>query len=124
MADGSDLIGLPFRYGAHGPDAFDCYGLVMEMSRRNSKPLPDFGFSDNQAMVSAMMGATMPQWVEIDPQPGAIALIRIGRFVSHVGYLLNHYQMIHAWDRSHGVSVVKIEEWRHRILGYYKYVGH
>lgn len=24
----ADLIGLPYRRGAHGPDAFDCWGLV------------------------------------------------------------------------------------------------
>lgn len=123
MDKGLDLIGVPFEYGARGPDKLDCYGLVMEMSRRNGQPLPDFGFADNQAIVAAMMGATMPQWQEIEQQPGAVVLIRVGRYIAHVGYMIDEHRMIHSWEHSHGVTIVSVDSWKQRIVGFYKYVG-
>ena len=123
MDKGGDLIGVPFEYGGRGPDKLDCYGLVMEMSRRNGHPLPDFGFADNQALVAAMMGATMPQWVDVEPGPGAVVLMRIGRYVAHVGYMIDQHRMIHAWEHSHGVTIVTVDSWKQRIVGFYKHVG-
>lgn len=36
-----DLLGKPFRWGARGPDAFDCWGLVMAVFRRAGVDLKD-----------------------------------------------------------------------------------
>jgi cell wall-associated NlpC family hydrolase len=118
-----DLIGIPFTYGGRGPSTFDCYGLVMECARRAGQTLPDFGFSDNQSLNAAMMGATMPQWAETPCAAGAIVLLRTGRHVSHVGYMLDQNKMIHTWEQSGGVTVQRIEDWKQRIVGFYKYVG-
>lgn len=123
MDNGNDLIGLPFKYGGRGPDFLDCYGLVMEMSRRNGVDLPDFGFADDQALVAAMMGATLPQWEEIERRPGAVVLIRVGRYAAHVGYMLDEHRMIHSWEHSHGVTIISVDSWKQRIVGFYKYVG-
>lgn len=123
MDKGADLIGIPFQYGGRGPESFDCYGLVMEMTRRNDVAIPDFGFAEDQGLIAAMMGATMPQWKPAVCKEGAIALIRIGRFPSHVAYVVDDERMIHAWEHSHGVSIVKIDEWKHRIVGFYEYAG-
>ena len=119
----TDLIGTPFLFGGRGPDFFDCYGLVMECSRRNGVVVPDFGFSSDQALISAMMGSTMPQWQETPCGPGAVVLLRVGRYVSHVGYMIDNDQMIHTWDASGGVLIERIDVWKQRIVGFYKYVG-
>lgn len=123
MADYADLIGVPFQYGGRGPDHYDCYGLVMECARRNGVTLPDFGFADDQAMVAAMMGATLPQWQQVAPQAGAVVLFRVGRYVSHVGYMTSPHHMIHAWKEHGGVCVERIADWQQRIVGFYKHVG-
>lgn len=123
MDDFSDLIGVPFEYGGRGPDRFDCYGLVMECARREGVSLPDFGFANDQALISAMMGATMPQWIETPKARGAIVLLRTGRWVSHVGFMLDDDRMIHTWDKSGGVTTQRVEDWKQRIVGFYKYVG-
>lgn len=120
---GIDLIGTPFCYGARGPHAFDCYGLVMEMARRNGHCLPDFGVASQQAMISAMMGASLPQWQPVDPGPGAVVLIRVGRWASHCAYQIDDHRMIHAWERAHGVSLIRIDEWQQRIVGFYAHAG-
>jgi len=122
--DFADLIGVPFQYGGRGPARFDCYGLIMDLHRRQGKSLPDFGFASDQALVAAMMGATLPQWKEVKQRPGAVVLIRVGRYVAHVGYMINQYQMIHTWEHSGGVSIVQVESWKQRIVGFYEYVGH
>ena len=118
-----DLIGVPFEYGGRGPDALDCYGLVMEVAKRNGTPLPDFGFASDQAMISAMMGCTMPQWEEIEQVAGAIVLFRIGRYVSHCGVMIDESRMIHTWKESGGVTIQPIDLWTQRIVGFYKHVG-
>lgn len=123
MADFSDLVGAPFEYGARGPEKFDCYGLVMECARRDGVTLPDFGFASNQALISAMMGATMPQWQEVEPQAGAVVLLRVGRYVAHVGYLISPTQMIHSWEASGGATIERLDYWKQRIVGFYKHVG-
>lgn len=123
MVKYADLVGIPFRYGARGPEAFDCYGLIMEMAKRSGQVLPDFGSAEDQGLIAAMMGTSLPQWREVEPQAGAIVLIRIGRHASHVAFQLDEFKMIHAWGQSSGVSVIKIQEWQHRIVGFYKYVG-
>jgi cell wall-associated NlpC family hydrolase len=38
--DFSDLIGKPYAPAADGPDAFDCWGLVVEVRRRMGLPTP------------------------------------------------------------------------------------
>lgn len=123
QADLSDLVGVPFAYGGRGPDAYDCYGLVMECARRNGLDLPDFGFADNQALISAMMGATMPQWEQVDQAVGTVVLMRAGRFVSHVGYVIGPNQMIHTWETAGGVCIERLSDWKQRIIGFFKYVG-
>lgn len=123
MADFSDLIGVPFEYGGRGPDKFDCYGLVMECARRDGVTLPDFGFASDQALVAAMMGATMPQWEAVEQQAGAVVLFRVGRFVSHVGYLITPHHMIHSWEQAGGASIARLDDWKQRIVGFYKHVG-
>jgi cell wall-associated NlpC family hydrolase len=123
MADFSDLVGVPFRYGGRGLDVYDCYGLVMECARRDGVMLPEFGFSDNQGMIAAMMGATMPQWKETTCRPGAVVLLRVGRFVAHVGYAIDGDRMVHTWESSGGVTIVRLNDWKQRIVGFYEYVG-
>lgn len=123
MADVSDLIGVPFAYGARGPAAYDCYGLVMECARRDGVQLPDFGADTNQGVIAAMMGATLPQWREIPCRPGAVVLLRVGRHVAHVGYVLDSNKMAHTWKSSGGVTVQRLDDWKQRIVGFYEYAG-
>jgi cell wall-associated NlpC family hydrolase len=44
------FIGLPYREGARGPDAYDCYGLVA-------------------AVLKAVRGVSLPDWYQAAPGP-------------------------------------------------------
>jgi cell wall-associated NlpC family hydrolase len=61
----NDLIGKPWRLGARGPDAFDCWGLTREIlgRLRPGKPLPDWA-SDGMSRERqrALIGGELPAW--------------------------------------------------------------
>lgn len=119
----SDLVGTPFEYGGRGPETLDCYGLVMECARRDGITLPDFGHANDQGRIMAMMTASLSQWKEVECRPGAIAFVQVGRYAAHVGYLISPHHMIHAWESSGGVTIVRLADWQQRIVGFYEYVG-
>ena len=122
-ANFDDLIGVPFAYDGRGPEKYDCYGLVMELSRRDGIILPDFIHSSDMALNAATVGVVLPQWEQIEKCPGAIALIRIGKYVAHVGYVIDDNRMIHTWEESGGVTIQRLDAWQHRIVGFYRYAG-
>jgi cell wall-associated NlpC family hydrolase len=122
----ADLIGTPFEYGGRGPQAFDCWGLVMECYRRvHGVVLPDLR-SPSDPAVQAAMAATMMQqtcWERVSPAPGAIVALRVGRLITHVGFALEDDKLIHAWKQTGGVTVNPIAVWQHRIEGFYRYAA-
>jgi len=123
MISHADLIGAPFKYSGRGPKAYDCYGLVMEMKRREGNPVPDFGFSMELPVIATMMAAVLPQWREIEKRPGAICLFRIKGLGAHVGYTLSDDRFIHVWEKSGGVLTERFYEWKRRTIGFFEYAG-
>lgn len=120
-----DLLGKPFKYGGRCLEdgGLDCYGVVVEMGRRTGQQFPERQFSENLDVNHALMACQMDEWGRCEPQAGAVVLIRIFKFPCHVGFVINDYQFIHAWEGSGGVVVERIEEWQKRIEGFYRYVG-
>lgn len=120
-----DLLGTPFKYGGRAltDGGLDCYGVVVEMGRRTGQAFPVRQFSENLAVNHALMASQLDEWVECDRQPGAVALIRLKKIPCHVGFLIDEYQFLHAWEGTGGVVVERIEDWQKRIEGFYRYVG-
>lgn len=52
-----------------------------------------------------------------------MAAIRIGRLVSHCGFMLDDDAMIHAWKNSGGVSVVRLDGMKLQPAGFYRHVA-
>lgn len=124
--DYSDLIGTPFKYGGRCLEdgGLDCYGVVVEMHRRAGIDLPTRQFSESIAVNHALMAAQMDQWVRLDKAaPGCVVMIRIKRVPCHIGFVLDDFDFIHAWEGGVGVAVESLEEWQSRIEGFYRYVG-
>jgi cell wall-associated NlpC family hydrolase len=122
-----DLIGRPFKYGARGPQEFDCWGLAKEMLSRQGVAPDKYGWSDEKSAIQHMLldAANQSCWRECEVQKGAVMLFRVGRFVSHVGFALNGTQFIHTWERSGGVVVESLyQDWHKRLVGCYQYVEH
>lgn len=119
----AELIGIPFAYGGRGPDAFDCYGLARYIVARDTGITPpDLQSAEDPNVLHAMMTGQALFWKRLDgPRPGAVVLFRMGRTISHCGVLVGHSQLIHAWEKSGGVTIERLDQWKHRIVGFYEY---
>jgi cell wall-associated NlpC family hydrolase len=87
-------IGSPYRYGAAGPNAFDCSGLVNWAFRSTGKSLP----RSSRAM--SQVGTPVPRSAL---QPGD--LVFFYRPVSHVGIYIGNGKVVHASSRKSPVKV-------------------
>ena len=118
----SDLIGKPFRFGGRGPEDFDCYGLVVEMNRRAGIVLPNYVSPRDDFEIGLLIGEQLHRWEPCKCGPGASVALRIGRYVSHVGYMVSDFEMLHAWNHTGGVTKEPLDAtWERRIAGFYRF---
>jgi cell wall-associated NlpC family hydrolase len=116
-----DLIGKPFQYGGRGPDSFDCYGLVREMSARQGLTLPDYVTPNTELGIAMLLSNEQRLWEEAPRQACSVVAIRVGRLVSHVGFMISEFEMLHVWKHGGGVCVERMDEWERRIAGFYRF---
>lgn len=58
-----------------------------------------------------------------DPEPGDLALFRVGRCLAHGGIVVAPGVMIHADLRAGGVERCEISRWSDRLAGYWRVRG-
>jgi peptidoglycan DL-endopeptidase CwlO len=87
-------IGSPYRYGASGPNAFDCSGLVSWAFKRAGKSLP----RTSRAMSKVGTPVSRDQL-----QPGD--LVFFYKPVSHVGIYIGNGKILHASTRKSPVKI-------------------
>jgi len=119
----SDLIGKPFEYNARGPEKYDCWGLVMEMQRRNGIKIPDYESPTAWQDISKLMRRELVQWERVDQEPYSVMYMKLATQPSHVGVYLGFGKFIHASESSEMVRIERIRFWENNIVGYYKYIG-
>ena len=78
-------LGKPYVFGAEGPDAFDCSGLIQQVWRQAGVELPRTSSEQAQA------GEQVPL---SDIQPGDLVLYYAGR--THIGMYIGDGKIIHA----------------------------
>ena len=125
----NDLIGIPFRdSGRDAKTGLDCYGLVMEVYRRNGKELPEyFAPAFDDAAVNAEIDRARPVWERVvgDPPPLSVMAIKFNSHLcNHTGVYIGNGLFIHTRERI-GVNIDRIDSpaWKRRIEGYYVYKG-
>jgi cell wall-associated NlpC family hydrolase len=87
-------IGSPYRYGASGPNAFDCSGLVSWAFKKAGKSLPRSSRAMSQVGTPVSRDAL---------QPGD--LVFFYRPVSHVGIYIGNGKILHASTRKSPVKI-------------------
>ncbi|GAA5123961.1 C40 family peptidase [Pseudonocardia adelaidensis] len=87
-------IGSPYRYGASGPNAFDCSGLVSWAYKKVGKALP---------RTSRAMSNVGTPVSRADLQPGD--LVFFYKPVSHVGIYIGNGKIVHASTRKSPVKI-------------------
>lgn len=120
-----DLIGKPWRHRGRGPDAYDCYGLLREIYRRQGIELPDAGYEADNASCSAALISNLPQWQRCEIIPGAGLLFRRGAAPQHVGVALDDDRFIHATEDFNQVVISRLDDpmrhYRAFLLGAFHY---
>lgn len=123
--DISDLVGAPFAWNGRGP-AFDCFGLLLECSRRLGLDPPDYQAKPNDgetnaAIVAAGLG---DGWREIArPTAGCAVLFRGSE--PHVGVMLAGERFLHTRERIGQAVVERLSHpfWSRSFAGFYEYAG-
>lgn len=95
-------IGSPYRWGASGPGAFDCSGLVQYSWRKAGIPLPRVTYSQYRAVRKKV------SWGRL--RPGDL-LFFYGK--GHVGMYVGHGRMVHSPSSGRTVRIVPLR-------GYYR----
>jgi len=121
----NDLIGKPFRSKGRGLDNYDCWGLAIEVLRREGINIPEFDIDAYAySVVSAKMQEQIldPRWKKLkNPEKNCIIAIKEHpKFVQHVGVYLGYGKFIHAG--ANGVEVRRLNDFKKQIRGFYKYV--
>jgi peptidoglycan DL-endopeptidase CwlO len=87
-------VGSPYRYGATGPNAFDCSGLVSWAYKKAGKSLP------RTSRAQSKVGTPVSR---DDLQPGD--LVFFYKPVSHVGIYIGDGKIVHASTRKSPVKI-------------------
>jgi murein DD-endopeptidase len=129
LFDYMDLLGKHFEYGGRGPDAYDCYGLCIELYRRMGIELPHYqSVSDPAEIHCRMADGRLRHITQIDrPEPGCFVMFSIRPpFVSHIGIVLEDCnRFIHIMQKS-SVTVERLDSvlWEKKIAGFYNLKNH
>ncbi|HSU19900.1 MAG TPA: NlpC/P60 family protein [Acidobacteriaceae bacterium] len=117
----ADLIGKPYAEGARGPEAFDCLGLVLELQRRQGRPLPAYDSTPEEFARQHREGVLGPCREIAAPEPGCIVLLRMLHGERHLGTMIDPYRMLHTLrDVGRACSEgLRSPVWARRVMGYY-----
>lgn len=119
----TDLLGVKYRpHGRTKEEGFDCYGLVIEVLRRNGIEFPDLYY--NSIKESDSIGTFLKErLVKLDnPEVNCIIEITNCGEPSHMAVYIGDGLMIHTAIKTR-VIIEPVKHYRHRIKGYWKVNG-
>ena len=94
-----DFVGLPYRYGGNGPEAFDCSGLVRYLFAEQGVSLP----RTSEAQIASAERVAFEAL-----RAGDLVFFRIPE--AHIGIYLGDGRFVHAPASGRAVSVSSLDE--------------
>ncbi len=123
------LIGLPFRWGARGPDAYDCWGLVSACLKSLDLPVPPDLMAptdtEDDTTQTIEQEIASERWVRVNaPKPGDVAAMSSHTRIHHLG-LVTPWGVLHTSYRSGAIlsSGVQLRAMGYRRMEYYRWAG-
>lgn len=115
-----DLIGVKYRpHGRSKKDGFDCYGLVIEVLRRNGKELPDLYYKSLKVNNDFVMQFDLhTERIDKPEENCLIEMMSYGQ-PGHIGVYIGEGLMIHS-TTSKGVCIEQVRHYSGKIRGYYR----
>jgi cell wall-associated NlpC family hydrolase len=104
------MVGKPYRYGASGPRAFDCSGLVYFAHRKAGLHVPRTAETQYRSATPVPLRAL---------QAGDLVFFRIEGKLSHVGLYTGGGRFVHAPSSGRNVMISSLDNvyWRERLVG-------
>ena len=116
----SDLLGVRFRlHGRSKEEGFDCYGLVIEVLKRNGIEIPDIYYSSLKEDDSKW--EYFNSYFEKVEKPEINCIVEISSLSQRRGHMavyIGEGYIIHSLIKT-GVVIEKLSRYEHRIEGYY-----
>ena len=120
--DYRDLLGTKFKiHGRSKEEGFDCYGLAIEVLRRNGIILKDVFYDtlDTRVFLHKELHESIPNIRLEKPEICCIIEIAVYGEPIHIGVYIGNGMMIHTTSRTN-VVIEPLAHYKNRILGYYK----
>ena len=120
LLDINDLLGKPYKAHARGPEAFDCYGLVIEVEKRLGHTMPDLYMK----LAKGEVREHDPHEVDFSTAKTGLAKTDTPSFgdvilffdnkgrIFHTGVYLKNEDFIHC--NKYGVHISKVHEYKKR----------
>lgn len=117
-----DLIGKPYRRGGRGPDAYDCFGLLIEVCRRSNITLPNepTGPTPEDNHRAFLQGVDLFRKLP-QPQDKCMVLLSVdSKLCNHCGFVVQYPYFIHVLEKK-CVVIERLDSlfWKSRVRGYY-----
>lgn len=120
--DYSDLIGTRFKiHGRSKEEGFDCYGLAIEVLRRNGIKMIDVFYDtlDNRKEVHDIIHNIIPNQKIDKAEENCIIEIDVRGEPLHIGVYIGNGKFIHTTSRKN-VVIEPLRLYKNKIVGYYK----
>lgn len=115
-----DLLNIPYKTRGRDKSGFDCYGLVLEMCKRNNTPLIDM-FKDIENISQEYVNDYISNGLNVKKIENA----KVGAIIetvyngnAHIGFIVEHNKVIHATKK--GVRITPL--FAFDILGIYEVI--
>ncbi len=128
VAAAAPYVGIPWRARGRTPDAWDCLGCVRFLRRKIfGLETPGFGLDTytstdvaSSAEVERLVHASLSQWVQVPPRPGAVIVFRVFDRDAHVGLVLSRSDFVHSFGGQE-TTILRLDDhsWSRRIRGFY-----
>ena len=124
----NDLIGKPFHEDGYGPDNYSCYGLAVEVYKRYGILIPKINISvcvsrqASQKEIDTNLIKSWKQTKNISSPTGIVLKSSDPAFANHLGVYIGRGKFIHI-TINRSVVIDRISDWKHKIIGYYHYIG-
>ena len=120
----NDLFTARYELLARGPDAYDCYGLVLEVSKRLGIDLPENILYTHANDAQESFEAQRDNFILLT-RPELYCLVAIEYipgYITHVGIMITREKFLHM-TRAHGVLLTSLNDlrWKTKLRGFYKW---
>lgn len=118
----NDLLGVKFTvHGRNKEDGFDCYGLAIEVLKRNGIVLKDVFYekleNENEIRKNAFLNTKTKRIGYL--KKNCIILLTVNGEPNHIAVYIGDGFIIHA-TKTNGVVIQPIHIWKKRIEGIYE----